>query len=88
MVDTNEAEPCQHVAKIDTRTDCKCLCDLAYELRDIDYSIQKLKAAIEANPPQIREAAKAIWPKKLEAMKSYKQTLFAQIRDLMDNYND
>lgn len=88
MGDTNEAELGQHVAKIETRTNCKCLFDLAYELRDLDNDIQKLKNAIAANPPQVREAAKALWPKQLEAMKAYKQALFARIRDLMDNDND
>ena len=88
MGDINEAELCQHVAKIETRTNCQCLCDLAFELRDLDHNIQKLKNAIAANPPQVREAAKALWPKQLEAMKDYKQALFARIRDLMDNDND
>ena len=88
MGDTNEAELGQYVAKIETRTNCKCLCDLAYELRELDDDIQKLKNAIAANPPQVREAAKALGPKQLEAMKAYKQALFARIRDLMDNDND
>lgn len=70
------------------RTDCECICELAYELRDLDSNIQKLKNAIEVNPSQVREAAKALWPKQLEAMKAYKQALFARIRDLMDNDND
>lgn len=91
MSNTNEAaigEIGGRVAKIATRTNCECLCSLAYELRELDENIQKLKNAIAANPPQVREAAKALWPKQLEAMKAYKQALFARIRDLIDNDND
>lgn len=86
--DTNEAELGQLVAKIETRTNCQCLCDLVFELSELDHNIKKLKNAIAANPSQLREAAKALWPKQLEAMKAYKQALFARIRDLMDNDND
>lgn len=88
MGDTNEPVLGQRVAKIETRTNCKCILDLAYELRDLDDNIQKLMNTIAANQQQVREAAKALWPKQLEAMKAYKQALFARIRDLMDNDND
>lgn len=77
----------QHECRIRGRTNCDCLFDLAYELRDLDNNIQKLKAAIEVNPANVRAEAKALWPAQLVAMNDYKKALFARIRDLMDHDN-
>ena len=67
------------------RTDCECICELAYELRDLDSNIQKLKGAIELNPANIRAEAKALRLAQLIAMNDYKKALFARIRDLIDH---
>lgn len=73
--------------RIRQRTNCECICDLAYALRELDSDIQKLKNAIEVNPANVRAEAKALRSAQLIAMNGYKKALFARIRDLLDHDN-
>lgn len=87
---TDNVQPTNEAAlgrRIRQRTNCECIYELAYELRDLDSNIQKLKTAIEMNPANIRAEAKTLWPAQLIAMNDYKKALFARIRDLMDHDN-
>ena len=79
---------CQEQAKIPTRSNCECLAELGFELRELDYKIQKLKNAIAADPTSVNASAKALWPAQLNAMKAYKKTLQARIIDLIENDKD
>jgi hypothetical protein len=90
MGDTCEyiGELCQDHAKIPTRSNCECLAELGFELRELDYKLQKLKNAIAADPASVNASAKALWPAQLAAMKDYKKALQARIIDLIDNDKD
>ena len=78
----------QDHAEIPTRSNCECLAELGFELRDVDYKLQKLKDAIAADPASVKESSKALWPLQLTAMKAYKKALQARIIDLIDNDKD
>ena len=78
----------QNRAEIPTRSNCECLAELGFELRELDYKLQKLKNAIAANPASVNESAKNLWPAQLAAMKAYKKALQARIIDLIDNDKD
>jgi thiamine-phosphate pyrophosphorylase len=41
----NIGQLCQEQAKIPTRSNCECLAELGFELRELDYKLDKLKAA-------------------------------------------
>ena len=84
----NIGQPCQEQAKIPTQSNCECLAELGFELRELDYKLQKLKNAIAADPASVNESAKALWPAQLNAMKAYKKALQARIIDLIDNDKD
>jgi hypothetical protein len=84
----NNGQYCQDQAKIQTRSSCECLAELGFELRELDYKLQKLKAAIAADPASVNASAKALWPAQLAAMKAYKKALQDRIIDLIDNDKD
>ena len=84
----NIGQLCQEQAKIPTISNCECLAELGFELRELDYKLQKLKNAIAADPASVNASAKALWPAQLAAMKVYKKTLQARIIDLIDNDKD
>ena len=84
----NIGQLCQEQAKIPTRSNCECLAELGFELRELDYKLQKLKNAIAADPASVNASAKALWPAQLAAMKAYKMALQARIIDLIDNDKD
>ena len=84
----NIGQLCQNRAKIPNRSNCEILAELGFELRELDYKLQKLKNAIAADPASVNESAKALWPAQLAAMKSYKKALQARIIDLIDNDKD
>lgn len=90
MGDTCEikGQLCQEQVKIPTRSNCECLAELGFELRELDYKLQKLKNAIAADPASVKESSKALWPLQLTAMKAYKKALQARIIDLIDNDKD
>jgi hypothetical protein len=79
---------CQDLARIPTRSNCECLAELGFELRELDCKLQKLKNAIAADPDSVTASAKALWPAQLAAMKAYKKALQARIIDLIDNDKD
>lgn len=81
----NIGQLCQEQAKFTTRSNCECLAELGFELRELDYKLQKLKNAIAADPACVNESAKNLWPAQLAAMKAYKKALQARIIDLIDN---
>lgn len=86
--DTNKLQPIhERERRIRQRSNCDCVLELAYELRELDHNIKALKNAIEMNPADVRAEAKALWPAQLIAMNDYKKALFARIRDLMDHDN-
>ena len=87
MGDTNKniGGLCQEQAKIPTRSNCEVLAEIGFELRELDYKLQKLKNAIAADPDSVNASAKALWPAQLAAMKAYKKALQARIIDLIDN---
>jgi len=84
----NIGQLCQEQAKIPTRSNCECLAELGFELRELDYKLQKLKNAIAADPASVNASAKALWPAQLAAMKDYKKALQARIINLIDNDKD
>jgi len=79
---------CQDHAKIPTRSNCECLAELGFELRELDYKLQKLKKAIAADPARVNASAKALWIAQLAAMKVYKKALQDRIINLIDNDKD
>ena len=81
----NIGQLCQEQSKIPTRSNCECLAELGFELRELDYKLQKLKNAIAADPDSVNASAKALWSSQLAAMKAYKKALQARIIDLIDN---
>ena len=84
----NIGQLCQEQAKIPTRSNCECLAELGFELRELDYKLQKLKNAIAADPACVNASAKALWIAQLAAMKVYKKALQDRIINLIDNDKD
>lgn len=84
----NIGQLCQEQAKIPTRSNCECLAELGFELRELDYKLQKLKNAIAADPASVNASAKALWPAQLSAMKAYKKALQDRIINLIENDRD
>ena len=84
----NIGQLCQEKTEFPTRSNCECLAEIGFELRELDYKLQNLKNAIADDPASVNASAKALWSAQLTAMKAYKQALQARIIDLIDNDKD
>lgn len=67
------------------RTNSDVICELAYERREVSSNLDKLKKAIEADPPSVSEHHKDLWVKQAKAMQAYVDVLSERIKDLIDS---
>ena len=67
------------------RSASSVVCELAYELREVVSSLEKLNKAIAANPEAVSEHHKELWRKQAKAMQEYVDVLGERIKDLIDN---
>ena len=65
------------------RTNDDVICEISYERREVANNLNKLKAAIEANPDCVSEKHKELWKKQAAAMEEYKSILGERIKDLI-----
>ena len=82
--DWDKRTKCVLARRIRERSNCECLIELSHELYELDDRRRKLKGAIDANPAQVSESAKALWPVQLDAMNAYKKALQDRIVNLIE----
>lgn len=78
-------KPCEcEMPKIPKRTNCGLIDEIASELRNLDFKIEKLKYAIDVDNQVISSAQKELLKVQLNAMIDYKRALQNRIVNLID----
>lgn len=75
---------CEEMPKIPNRTNCDIIDELASELRNLNFKIERLKYKIEADPQEIPVSQKELWKVQLNAMNDYKRALQNRIVNLIE----
>ena len=70
--------------KIPKRTNCELIEEIASELRNLDYKIEKLKYGIDVDNQVIPSAHKELLKVQLNAMIDYKRALQNRIVNLIE----
>ena len=75
---------CEEMPSIPKRTNCELIDEIASELRNLDYKIEKLKYAIGVDNQVIPVSHKELLKVQLNAMNDYKWALQNRIVNLIE----